>query len=157
MSVRDIGLTGWLVTGLACLGLVVVGSGGGTVELMAALLGSVGLVLARARLAVPYAFVVGHVTLVAVLVAPIPVGPVVFAEGALVALLFEPLVRGPSRRRTVFAVGVFGSVIGLVGWGTLGAWGQLWAVALGLFGTGGLIAYLLYRYEYVQLEVVRGE
>lgn len=157
MSVRDVGLAGWLLTGLACLALGVVGIGGGTVELLAALTGSVALLVVRTRLAVPYAFAVGQVTLVAALAEPIPVGPVVLAESALVALMFEPSVRSPYRRSTALAVGLFGSIIGLVGWGALAAWDRLWAVALVLLGTGGLIAYLLHRYEYVQLEVVHGE
>lgn len=157
MSDREVGVAGWLTTVAACLSLAVVGLGGGAVELLAAIVGSLAIVFLRVRLGAPEAFAVGQVTLVATLPSPVPIGPALLAEGALFALLLEPDLRMASRRRRVLLMVLFGIVVGGVGWGTLVAWDRLWATSVVLLGTGGLIAYLFHRYEYVQLDVVRGE
>ena len=157
MSDRAVGVPGWLVASGAGLALLVVGLGAGLAGLTAAIAGSLGLVFVRARLTAQYAFVIGQVTLVAAIGESIAIGPVLLAEGLLFALLFEPTLQTADRRQSVAAAGVFGPVVGVLTWGSLSIWGRVWGAGLVVLGTGGLIGYLLHRYEYVQLGVVSDE
>lgn len=151
------GRLGWLTTAAACVILLGLGLGGGIPTLLAAITGSLAVAITRIRLGPLSAFTIGQVTLVAILGSRPAIIPVVLGEGALFALLLEASGRTADRRRDVVAPVVFAGVLWAFGWSALRVWGRLWAASGVLLGIGGLIAYVLHRYEQVQLGVVSGE
>lgn len=148
---------GWTLVVLAALSLVVVGLGGTTLQLLAAGVGSVVLVLTYARLGPQYAFAVGQVTAIAILGDEFQILPLALVEGTLLGVLLIADLQSQYYRASVGIAVLLTGVLVAVGIGTAHVWGNLWISGLSLVGIGGLIAYVLYRFEQVQLGVITDE
>lgn len=147
----------WLVTGATCLVLLAVGLLHGTAALLAAVVGSVAVGVARRLLDGLSAFAIGQVTFVAVSGSTPPPLPLIVGEGVLFGLLLTAVPQTPHHRRDMLTTLLFALGLGGIGWLALGTWNRLWAASGAVIGIGGLIAYLLHRYEQVQLGVIAGE
>jgi hypothetical protein len=95
-----------------------------------------------------YAFAVGQVAIVA-LVNQYPLPYVIVAESAVFAVLLSPDL-GSSRGRRLVGGTVLATVtLGGLAYGTLVAWGTLWATALVVLVAIALVTYTVHRYELV--------